>query len=261
MVDRARIRLPGLHLLSLAVHRHLPAHESIEPHHHPWSQALLYLGGRGRQLVRERGIDVEPGTLVVLPPRCEHSFLRTADRAPLCLTVNFRLPRSRRAAPAACALTRSELALVRQLLARIEHLHRATVGRERWGAAVAILELFLVLMRAAGWVERLPSGDGTGGDPAVRNLLTKVDGGDSLAAIVQRSGYQRDHLNRLVKRATGLTLGQYRAQRRLARAKDMLKQGVRITDVAATVGLPDQGYFARWFRRQTGQTPSAWRRT
>jgi AraC family L-rhamnose operon transcriptional activator RhaR len=77
---------------------------------------------------------------------------------------------------------------------------------------------------------------------------------------VQRSGYQRDHLNRLVKRETGLTLGQLRMQRRLARAKELLAQGIRVADVAEAVGVLDQNYFARWFRRQTGQPPSRWSR-
>jgi len=33
---------------------------------------------------------------------------------------------------------------------------------------------------------------------------------------------------------------------------------MRVADVAEAVGVLDQSYFARWFRRQTGQPPSRW---
>ena len=91
------------------------------------------------------------------------------------------------------------------------------------------------------------------------SLLSIVSHTTPLAESIRRSGYQRDHLNRLVKKETGLTLGQYRAQLRLAKAKELLDGGAKIAPTGAAIGLADQGYFARWFRRQTGQTPSAWR--
>jgi AraC family L-rhamnose operon transcriptional activator RhaR len=78
--------------------------------------------------------------------------------------------------------------------------------------------------------------------------------------VVKQSGYHRDHLNRLVKKETGLTLGQFRMQLRLEKAKDLLSSGVQVGNVATMVGFLDQSYFARWFRRQTGQPPSRWSR-
>ncbi|HWA85899.1 MAG TPA: helix-turn-helix transcriptional regulator, partial [Opitutus sp.] len=103
-----------------------------------------------------------------------------------------------------------------------------------------------------------PSAPPAGGDSAMHRLLLTMPLESTLQHVVQRSGYQRDHLNRLVKKETGLTLGQFRAQRRLSRAKELLARGVKVGDVAGEIGLPDQSYFARWFRRQTGQSPSHW---
>jgi AraC family transcriptional activator of pobA len=91
-------------------------------------------------------------------------------------------------------------------------------------------------------------------------LLAKLDPAMPLREVIRRSGYQRDHLNSLIKRESGITLGQYRSQRRLALAKRLLTEQVRVSAVAAAVGLPDQSYFARWFRKQTGQQPSTWGR-
>jgi AraC family transcriptional regulator, transcriptional activator of pobA len=260
LIERIDIRMPGLRILTFALHRHLPEHSAIQPHAHPWSQVLLYLSGRGRQVFKKETAQVEPGTLVLLPPGALHSFQRTADRSPLCLMIDFRLRGARQNRPLVCSVNRSELAQIRQHLAHLIRLHDEASGPLRLESATVILQLLIMLLRAAGWMERmpLPSGNATG--PALRRLLTKMEPTSPLARVVQQSGYNRDHLNRLVKKETGLTLGQVRTKQRLARAKELLSGGVRVGEAAAAVGLPDQSYFARWFRRQTGQPPSRWNR-
>ena len=262
LIDQADLRMPGLHIKTFALHRHLAEHASIEPHRHPWSQAILYLGGSGTQTIARGTAHVAPGTLVVLPPGVAHAFQRTDLRAPLCLMIDFRLPHARRRPPAVCSLTRSELAFVRQQMATLLSLQTGAGQALRWEGAAAVLQILTTLLRSAGWLERIaigPRPDRRHGG-AIQRLLEQVTFDHPLADIVRRSGYQRDHLNRLIKQETGLTLGQYRAQKRLARAKALLEQGVQVAAVGATVGMPDQSYFARWFRRQTGQPPSHWTR-
>lgn len=52
------------------------------------------------------------------------------------------------------------------------------------------------------------------------------------------------------------------ARRRLRRAADLLARAeLSITDVAQACGFADHGHFAALFRRQYGQTPSAYRRS
>jgi AraC-like DNA-binding protein len=51
-----------------------------------------------------------------------------------------------------------------------------------------------------------------------------------------------------------------RNQRLLQRAEALLSQRRRIGDCAAELGFHDANYFTRWFRKQTGQSPSAWRK-
>jgi len=74
------------------------------------------------------------------------------------------------------------------------------------------------------------------------------------------AGYQHDYLNRLLKEHEGLTLGQLRAHKLLARVQRLLRQAGSIAEVAEAVGFDDPNYFARWFRKQTGLSPSRWRR-
>ncbi len=257
LINRADIRLPGLRVLTFAVHRHLPEHASVEQHRHRWCQVILYLSGRGNQRFANAEASVEPGTLVVMPPGVAHSFRRTTDRPPLCLMIDFRLPKARQCPAAVCSLNRSEVTQVRQNLAHLIKVQAGSNGVLRWESAAAILQTLITLLRAANWLERVPLPP-AGGVSVMGRLLSTVGPATPLRQVVQRSGYQRDHLNRLVKGETGLTLGQLRTQRRLARAKELLSQGVRVADVAEAVGVLDQSYFARWFRRQTGQPPSRW---
>jgi AraC family L-rhamnose operon transcriptional activator RhaR len=239
------------------VHRHLPEHASVEQHRHRWCQVILYLSGRGQQTFAGAAARVEPGTLVVMPPGIAHAFHRTTERPPLCLMIDFRLAGARRNPAAVCSLNRSEITQVRQNLAYLIRLQAESGGVLRWEAAAAVLQTLITLLRAARWAKRVPQPQ-AGGSSVMGRLLATLGPATPLRQVVQRSGYQRDHLNRLVKRETGLTLGQLRTQRRLARAKELLSQGMRVANVAELVGVLDQSYFARWFRRQTGQPPSRW---
>ncbi len=260
LIDHANIRMPGLCVSTFALHRHLAEHSSIEPHRHRWSQLILYLSGQGKQIFKNGSIQVAPGTLVVLPPGVLHAFQRAADRAPLCLMIDFRLRGERLHPEVVCSVNRSELTQVRQNLAYLLKLQARERGVLRWEGAIVILQILITMLRSAGWLERPQSASDGDASLAIRRLLSSMDLTDPLMQVVHRSGYNRDHLNRLVKRETGLTLGQMRTQQRLKKAKQLLAAGIQVGDVAASIGLPDQSYFARWFRRQTGQQPSHWNR-
>jgi AraC family L-rhamnose operon transcriptional activator RhaR len=258
LINNVQLSIPGLRVLTLAAHRHLPELALVEPHRHPWCQAILYLSGAGQQTLANARARIEPGTLVMVPAGVFHAFRRAGSKAPLCLLIDFRWRRAKKQRAAVASLSRSELALVRQNLAYLIRLQVGGDAALRLEGAALILKILVALLRSAGWLQReLPLMGGQSGR-AVQALLSRIEPGQALSEIVQRSGYQRDYLNRLVKRETGLTLGQYLAQRRLALAKRLLSEGIQVAQVAASAGLPDQSYFARWFRRQTGQTPSAW---
>ncbi len=260
LIDRVNVRMSGLRILSFALHRHLAEHSSIEFHSHHWSQVLLYCSGQGKQLFKDASLQVEAGTLVVVPPRMLHAFQRTSARAPQCLMINFHLRGERAHPQVVSVVSHAELARIRQHLADLLRLHAKARGLLHWESAMVILQILITMLRTAGWLEREQPLSRSDTGVAVRRLLTSMNPSDSLTNVVRRSGYHRDHLNRLVKKETGLTLGQLRTSRRLARAKELLSRGMQVGNVAAEIGLPDQSYFARWFRRQTDRSPSRWSR-
>jgi AraC family transcriptional regulator, transcriptional activator of pobA len=69
-----------------------------------------------------------------------------------------------------------------------------------------------------------------------------------------------DRLNDHVKRATGVTAGHLIRQRVLTEAKRQLVfTNQPIHEIAYNLAFADPSHFARFFRKQTGTTPQAFR--
>lgn len=252
LVSAIDLRMPGLRLRSFALHRPAASRVVLEGHPRCWSKAVLFLEGSG-----EPGVRVEPGTVLLLPPGAKSPGETAGERLPACLAFDFCLAGRAARAALACVLPRAELFQAREQLAYLLRLQNERAAPRKWESGLVSLNLLITVLRAAGWLGPAAAVVAEGGS-AMHRLLLAMPLESPLEQVVQRSGYQRDHLNRLIKKETGLTLGQFRAQRRLRRAKEMLARGVKVGDVAGEIGLPDQSYFARWFRRQTGHSPSRW---
>ena len=201
-----------LHIRMFAVHRHLRKHALIEAHRHKWSQALLYLAGAGLQIFSDGEVPIEPGTLVVVPQSVTHAFERTTSRAPLCLIINFQLKGPKAYRRGFCTVNHSDLTQIRQQLAYLSRLQSKANEILAWESAAIILQLLITLLRAAGWLEKAPVLLGGSPDSAIHRLLFSMDLTIPLKQVADRSGYQRDHFNRLVKKETGLSaLAQFSA--------------------------------------------------
>ena len=69
------------------------------------------------------------------------------------------------------------------------------------------------------------------------------------------------HLNRMVRRYTGKSMGAWIDIARLGAAKRLLRDTeLPVAEVAAAIGLTDPSYFSRFFKRQSGITPLTFRR-
>lgn len=71
----------------------------------------------------------------------------------------------------------------------------------------------------------------------------------------------RVQLNRKIKAITGLKTTEYILNARISKAKTLLETtDLTIGEVALKCGIEDVGYFSTLFRKNTGMTPSAWRK-
>ena len=100
---------------------------------------------------------------------------------------------------------------------------------------------------------------------AVSSFLESVfDAGrmpGTIAFYADEAGISENYLSRLVKQATGRSVGAWIDIVRIQRAKRLLSStDLPVIDIAASVGVEDQSYFSRLFKKETGITPSAFRK-
>jgi Response regulator containing CheY-like receiver domain and AraC-type DNA-binding domain len=252
------VRLPGVRIRRLRLNRHLPEVDQLARHAHAFSQILCYLSGRGRMSVAGREQETGPGSVIFLPPHCEHSFRETTGRRPLCLVLDLDWRGAVKRGPSLGRLTQAESTEIRRELAEITRLSDPTHPSSRLLVAGVVLRILDTLLRG---LDLLPAR--TGDLPAFvhqfdRELRKAEEPLPAITAIAARMGYQTDYLNRIFKKATGQTLREYRDARVIKKARRLLRENRRVKDVCAALGFLDQNYFSRWFRKYTGVQPREW---
>lgn len=249
LIQKIEIAALGFTLHKLQLNRHRET--EVAAHTHDYTQVILYLAGEGQQRLRDKSQDARAGDLFMIPPGVEHGFAPIGHSRPLCLVLDYDTPRPK-SRVAHRFLHQHALNELHSLLARVP-----TKGRPRLGDYPTILAVIARLLEP-------PSDDSAPPPLAESSLVSRVREslrtGKPLAEIAQETGYVRDALSRRLKREHGLGLRGLRDQERLQRAQASLRVVPGIAAAATAAGFDDPNYFARWFRRQTGKTPSDWRR-
>jgi AraC-like DNA-binding protein len=98
-------------------------------------------------------------------------------------------------------------------------------------------------------------------DPRLRRICARLarrpEDPATLADWAARLGVDAKTIQRLFARDTGMTFGQWRQQSRLLHALEQLARGEKVVDVALALGYESPSAFAAMFKRQFGETPSA----
>ena len=87
-------------------------------------------------------------------------------------------------------------------------------------------------------------------------LQQKPDDPSTVADWGLHLGIGEKTIQRLFRKETGMTFGQWRQQARLMQALERIALGERIIDVAGTLGYDSPSAFASMFKRQFGISPS-----
>ena len=73
-------------------------------------------------------------------------------------------------------------------------------------------------------------------------------------------GLSERHLRTRFEREMGVSIRRYKANYQLHRAAALMQQELPLGRIAELCGFNSQPVFSRFIRRETGHSPSAWRR-
>ena len=82
----------------------------------------------------------------------------------------------------------------------------------------------------------------------------------TLTTVAESVNMNPAYLSHVFKKATGSNLFDYITERRIAKAKHLLKTTyLKIFEIAKAVGYPDQRYFCQVFKKKAGMTAVEYR--
>lgn len=247
LIQKIEIHALGFVLRKLQLNRHRET--EVSRHRHNYAQLILYLAGEGAQTVNRRTRHASTGDLFVIPPGVGHGFSVLHSSRPVCLVLDYEVKDSPRMRPAYRRLPAETLNELHRLLAQVPAKGRLTLA-----------DYSPILAVVARLMGQTPAEvQTTTAHPLYAKVQPLLGGSARLAQVARQAGYHPDHLTRRLKKETGLGLRAMRNQLRLATAQKALREEATVADAAAKAGFEDPNYFTRWFRRQSGQSPSAYR--
>jgi len=139
-------------------------------------------------------------------------------------------------------------------------LLRQAIEASPGGSARVVAEVWTALWRVSQLTSSVPEGDS--GHPAVAAAIAFAEANLArpltVPDLARAAGVSHNHLTRLFRAETGMTVVAYVRLRRLARARHLLVSStLSIPAVAASVGIPDLQAFNKACHRELGGSPRA----
>lgn len=247
LIRKIEIHALGFVLRKLQLNRHRDT--EVSTHRHDYTQLILFLTGEGLQTVNRRQRHAHPGDLFIIPAGTPHGFTALETSRPVCLVLDYEVKDSPKPRTLHRRLPPETLHELHGLLAQVPPKGRLTLAD--------YAPILAVIARLLGHSPVAPT------LPPAPQLFEKVrpllNATTALSEVARQTGYHPDHLTRRLKHETGLGLRAMRNRLRLASAQRALREEASIAEASVRAGFEDPNYFARWFRRQTGRSPSAFR--
>jgi AraC-like DNA-binding protein len=244
-------------------------------HEHDFCELVIVASGHGWHVLNDQPHLLSRGEVLYLGPEDRHAFEQVSD---LYLTNVIYRPNGVLLHPERLRPylqpSREELGERRywqvseDALDQVKPLLAALAAEARRAdmASNLMAESLLVQLLVTLWRDRFAS---DGQELSSRGRLAMVlrylrqhcTQALDLEELAQRFGYSPRNLRRVFREATATTPQGYLLKLRLGRAMRALRSSdASITDVALASGFGDGNYFSYTFRKQTGLSPSEYRR-
>lgn len=250
----------------------------IRPHRHDsFFQVLHISSGSGEALIDGRYQAFEGPAAIFVAPHEPHGFRFSRDIEGLVLTAladRLAAPARSNAAIAAFAATSRLLKLdtqasaAKELTGTMIRIHAELAGHDagRMVLLEALVAAMIVYLARAG---ELAGGRdlSTGRDAQRVATLFDLIGAHfrehrPVSFYAETLGLSEAHLNRVCRSGTGRSVQALLNARLVETAtRDLIFTPSSVQTIAYSLGFSDPAYFNRFFRKQTGRTPGAFRAT
>ena len=139
------------------------------------------------------------------------------------------------------------------------------VGEERFFSMIKVVENLVDYINHHGLMSTIKQVDAkkaTGLNklqPALQYIENNCKENIRIADLAAMCYINETYFSRLFSTIVGSTVSQFILEKRIIKAKELLKnKGMKIQAVAEAVGYDDPAYFVRKFKQVTGVTPSAY---
>ena len=238
---------------------------AIAPHAHAIHQWYLLVHGGVDMQLEDRTLALRPGESVIIPPGMLRSP-RCRDRAPGYLVAVFEATDLDLSGCVGEVLP-TPAALAGEVAALVAELRQPQGPSSRHLCAALLTRLLIGLERAHVQGGVRPAGQRATPVRAPvaqaeafmeRNFWRPLRRQDISRAV----GLSEVQLGRLMRSATGRSILQRLTDIRMEQASHLLRESdMAISQIALEVGISSFSHFASTFRRATGLTPSAFRRS
>lgn len=165
-------------------------------------------------------------------------------------------------------VTASIAQLLTHALAELETLHDSFSAQEHNNLIATAYKqpnLPALMKELDGALRELPGRLGISGtQPALRRMTDYIerhyDEPLRLETLAEMFNYNSGYLGKLFKNHTGDSFNTYLDRVRIARAIELLSEGVKVRQAAEKVGYANVDYFHAKFKKYTGQSPSAYKK-
>lgn len=255
----------------------------LPDHLHDWHEIIYVYRGQGTIFIDTGLEDMQTGDLFIIPGSTVHRALPD-EINPVTSSALFFSPGLLTAAAGGSASAllslfercRRHRVYKRQLTPEeqakvtgfIEEIHAEFQMENQLSAHAALLRLQLLLiflerLEDAGPARSVHSNSGPSWLSAtLSNIDDKLRSGLSLSELALQAAVSPAHFSRAFKKYTGMTLTDYALARRVIMAKEhLLRNDDTMASVADACGFESLPHFYRQFKKITGTTPAAYRRT
>jgi len=197
------------------------------PHFHAEDQITFVVSGRRRFLIRGEVVALAAGQGALVPAGVAHRSLAEPSGV-ACLNAYV---------PAGGYAVAAMIRDVERLWRKAGHVHAT--------------ELAAVVRQHRQCAEA--------GTLAGSAVPVRADRREPVSQAAARAGMSREGFSRSFARRHGLPPHAFWLMARLNHARELLRAGEGIADVAAATGFADQSHFGGWFRRAFGVSPGHYR--